>query len=199
MQRRDMPAAGVVLNEMTEWLRGERGIICLGPLGFENAYALALPRETAARLGIGTIADLAAHAPELTMGGDYEFFGRPEWAALRDEYGLRFRDEVAMDSTLMYAAARAGEVDVIAAFSTDGRLAAYDLTVLDDPRGALPPYDAVLLLGRDVADDVRAALSPLIGAIDDNAMRQANRLVDVDGRPVSEAARYLLRIVEGAP
>ena len=40
----------------------------------------------------------------------------------------------------------AGEVDVISAFSTDGRIAAYDLVLLDDPREAIPPYDAVLLL-----------------------------------------------------
>jgi osmoprotectant transport system permease protein len=191
-----MPPADVVLNEMSEWLHQERGIVCLGPLGFENAYALAMPRETAELLGLATVADLSVHAPDMAIGGDYEFFGRPEWSALRDAYGLGFRKEVAMDSTLMYSAVRAGEVDVIAAFSTDGRIAAFDLVVLDDPRNVLPPYDAVLLLADPASEDdeLRAALEPLIGAIDDEAMRQANRLVDVDGEPVSAAAEYLMQI-----
>jgi len=199
MQRDDMPAADVVLREMSAWLQRERGIICLGPLGFENAYALAMPRQTAGRLGIATVADLAAHADGMAIGGDYEFFGRPEWLALRDAYGLTFDRRVPMDSTLMYSAARAGEVDVIAAFTTDGRIAALDLVVLEDPLDVLPPYDAVLLLAAPAAGDARLlqALHPLIDAIDDRAMRQANRLVDVDGRSVTEAAASLMRVIEG--
>ena len=62
----------------------------LGDLGFENAYALAMPRKKADALGIKTIADLATHAPQMTIGGDYEFFDRPEWKAIREAYGLRF-------------------------------------------------------------------------------------------------------------
>jgi hypothetical protein len=62
----------------------------LGGLGFENAYSLAMRRERAEALGIRSIADLAAHARNLSIGGDYEFFIRPEWDAIRDTYGLAF-------------------------------------------------------------------------------------------------------------
>ena len=51
----------------------------LGPLGFENAYALAMTRKKAEALNIRSIADLAGHAGELTVAGDYEIFARPEW------------------------------------------------------------------------------------------------------------------------
>jgi len=129
------------------------------------------------------------------VGGDYEFFARPEWKAVRDRYGMAFAKRRSFDSTLMYAAVVEGNVDAIRAFSSDGRIAAFDLRVLDDPLDAFPPYDAVLLLSRAAAARGRVveALAPLAGAIDDARMREANRMVDVDGRPVREAARTLAR------
>jgi osmoprotectant transport system permease protein len=94
----------------------------------------------------------------------------------------------------MYAAVKAGEVDLITAFSTDGRLNAFGLTVLDDPRQAFPPYDAMLLLSAAARRDERlvAALREWVGAVDVETMRRANQLVDVDGRSRQEAARWLL-------
>ena len=194
MKRTDNPGAAQVLAEVTQWLDREHGITCLGALGFENAYALAMRRDHAEALGVSTIADLAAHAPRLVLGGDYEFFGRPEWPAVRDAYGLRFDDTTSFDSTLMYGAVESGDVDVISAFSTDGRIAAFDLVVLEDTRQVLPPYDAVLLLSTAAdAVGIRGVLQGLIGSIDNEAMRRANKMVDVDKRTVKDAAAFLRR------
>jgi osmoprotectant transport system permease protein len=99
-----------------------------------------------------------------------------------------------MDSTLLYAAVENGDVDVISAFSTDGRIAAFDLTLLEDTRGALPPYDAVLLVSPRLRERRPEALEILVrldGAIDAEAMREANRLVDLDGGSVADAERSL--------
>ena len=76
----------------------------------------------------------------------------------------------------MYAAVASGEVDVIAGYTSDGLIAKYDLVVLDDPKHAIPPYDAILLLAPKRADDqaLRAALQPLLGRIEYHAMREAN-------------------------
>ncbi len=194
MKRSDTPGAARVLAEVSDWLAREHGVECLGPLGFENAYAMALPRERAIELGIDDVGDLVRHAPNMTLGGDYEFFARPEWAALRDRYGLGFKDRRSFDPSLMFRAVEMGEVDVLAAFSSDGRIAAYDLVVLDEPLEVLPPYDAVLLVSARVAADpaARAALLPLIGAIDSEAMRRANMQVDVEGQTVEAAAALLV-------
>jgi len=193
MNREDRAGADEVLAEVTDWLNKEHGIACLGRLGFENTYALAVPRADAQRLGIETIDDLFRHSSEMTIGGDYEFFGRPEWQRLTDAYNLSFADTVGMDGTLMYSAVETGDIDVIAAFSTDGRIAANDLVVLDDPRGVFPPYDAVVLLGPAAAEDqaIVDALQPLIGFIDDDRMRQANMEVDVNGKAVADVASEL--------
>jgi osmoprotectant transport system permease protein len=184
-----------VRREVERWLAAEHGIRVAAALGFENAYALAVRGGQARELGLGAIGDLAPLAPSLEIGGDYEFFVRPEWKAVREAYGLRFRAQRSMDSSLMYEALARGEVDVISAFSTDGRIAALDLRVLADDRRAIPPYDALVLVGARIAreaPDVLAALGRLDGAIDADAMRRMNAAVDRDGRAPGAVAREFL-------
>lgn len=182
------------------WLARERGVRALGALGFENRYALAVPRKRAQRERLSTIADLARGSDSLRLGGDYEFFGRPEWDSLRRAYGLRPAETLSMDASFMCQAVVEGRVDAVAAFSTDGRIDAFDLKTLADPKGAIPPYEAVILLSPAIADEagVADALTPLLGAIDERAMRAANRLVDVDGASIDEAVELLFgRIFQG--
>ncbi|WP_438276452.1 glycine betaine ABC transporter substrate-binding protein [Nitrobacter sp.] len=154
----------------------QRNVTLLGELGFENAYALVMPKARADALNIHSIDDLAAHAGTMSIAGDYEFFARPEWAALKKAYGLSFHEQRQMQSNFMYAAVASGEVDVIAGYTSDGQIARYGLTVLDDSRHAIPPYDAIVLLSPRRADDpkLRAALQPLLGKIDIATMREAN-------------------------
>ncbi len=189
------PDPDIVLAEVGRELAATYGITLVGALGFENAYALAMRDETAGRLGITTVSELSAHAPALVMAGDYEFFSRPEWTALTDAYGLRFRERRSMDSSLMYSALASAQVDVISAFSTDGRIAALGLSVLSDDRRVIPPYDAVVLasarLARE-APEVIAALRPLSGTIDAETMRHLNAAVDQDGADPAAVARTFL-------
>ncbi len=194
MGRESNPGREAIMTGVRQWLADEHGIEIAARLGFENAYALAVTEETANRHGLRTIEDLTTIAPQLVFGSDYEFFGRPEWAELAAQYSLEFADLVSMDSTLMYAAVDSGEVDVITAFSTDGRIGAFGLRLLEDPRGALPPYDAVLLASpglRGREPEVIRILERLDGTIDVGAMRAANRLVDLDGGSVGAGARLL--------
>jgi osmoprotectant transport system permease protein len=153
-----------------------QNITLLGELGFENAYALVMPRRRAESLGIHSIADLASRAGAMSIAADYEFFSRPEWAGLQKAYGLSFRAQRQMQPDFMYAAVASGEVDVIAGYTSDGLIAKYDLVVLDDPRHAIPPYDAIVLLSPKRAGDqaLRAALTRLLGHIDIATMREAN-------------------------
>jgi osmoprotectant transport system permease protein len=194
MERADNPGRQLVYEGVSRWLSEEHGIDHTLRLGFENAYALAMRRDRANDLAIRTIDDLFEHAPRLRLGGDYEFFGRPEWSELSSKYGLEFQELVTMDSTLMYSAVATNDVDVITAFSTDGRIPAFDLLLLEDTRGAFPPYDALVLIGPKAMPrlpEIRGALEPLRDAIDPEAMRTANRHVDVDGGSVEEAAELL--------
>ena len=141
--------------------------MCLGTLGFENAYALAMRRDKAEKYGIRTVADLSAHASRWSIAGDLQFFGRHEWAEVKRKYNLAFAKIRPMDSTLMYEAVARGTVDVVSAYTSDGRLVAFDLVLLADPKHVFPPYDAVLLVSPQAArrPDLVEALRPLVGAI----------------------------------
>jgi osmoprotectant transport system permease protein len=199
LKRTDNPPRQVLLAQLTQALNARDHVLILGPLGFENAYALAMRRDRAQALGIHSIADLARHAPDLTLGSDLEFLSRPEWAALKSAYGLNFKAEKRYQPTFMYKAVTGGEADVISAFSSDGRIAADDLVVLSDPRQAIPPYDAVILVSPKRAADAKfvAALRPLIGAIPVEAMRKANLSVDrdQDKQTPAQAAQALAKAI----
>lgn len=190
MKRTDNPPRDQLLRELKDWLLRERKVQLIGKLGFENAYALAMRRDRAQRLGIRSIGDLAKHKGQLKFGGDFEFFARPEWHALQAQYELAPSERKQYQSTFMYKAVADGEVDVISAFSSDGRIATYDLTVLSDPKQAIPPYDAVLLVPEARARDplLLSALQPLVDAIDIEHMRKANLQVDRSDDKQSPAA-----------
>ncbi|MCR5879083.1 glycine betaine ABC transporter substrate-binding protein [Phenylobacterium sp. J367] len=193
--RTDNPGRQAVLDQLTAELEKRDGVRVMGSLGFENAYAFVMREDRARALGVASNADLARVAPQLTLGSDLEFLSRPEWKAVEAAYGLRFRQSRNYQPTFMYRALQGGEADVISAFSSDGRIAADRLVVLTDPKGAIPPYDAVVLVSPRRKDDPRllAALQPLIGAVPVEAMRAANYSVDRDVEKAvpAEAARAL--------
>jgi osmoprotectant transport system permease protein len=195
MKRDDVLDRDTVLREVGDWLQTQHGIALVAALGFENSYALAMRGSEARRLGIADLSQLAPTAPRMTIGGDYEFFARPEWRAIQSAYGLDFKDQRILDTSLMYQAAAQGEVDVISAFSTDGRIAGFDLTVLTDDRHAIPPYDAIILAGPALARDHPAALAALrglAGTIDAPRMRAMNAAVDHDHvTPEAVAVQFL--------
>jgi osmoprotectant transport system permease protein len=196
MGRGDQTASRLdVLDEVGRFLQDEHEISVVAILGFENAYALAVRESDANRLALTRIGDLTPHSPTLVMGGDYEFFARPEWRAIRETYALAFADLRTMDSTLMYQAAAQGTVDVISAFSSDGRVSAYDLVVLEDDQHAIPPYDAVVLASRRLVTEEPAvidAVKLLADRIPVERMRAMNLAVDADGEnPTVIAERFV--------
>jgi osmoprotectant transport system permease protein len=185
-----------MLVEVGRMLDEKYGILLVCPFGFENTYALAMRRQDAVRLGARRIGDLARHAKTLRVGGDYEMFQRSEWKSVTSTYGLVFAEQRSMDPSLMYDAVKTGQVDLIGAFSTDGRIAAYDLVVLEDDRGALPPYDAVILASARLRREKPAVvegLRGLCGRIDAETMRKLNREVDEQKRTPAAVAKEFLR------
>jgi osmoprotectant transport system permease protein len=196
MKRQGLPESRTaVLEGVRSYLADEHDVTVVGSLGFQNTYALAMRGDDARARGIASIGELAAQAPGLAIGGDYEFFARAEWRALQSVYGLRFREERAMDSALMYQAVASGDVDVISAYSTDGRIASLGLVLLQDDRGVIPPYEAIVLASPELARDrpeVVEAIARLAGRIDEQRMQEMNGAVDEQGRAPASVAREFL-------
>lgn len=168
----------------------------LAPLGFENTYAMSVRTEMATRLGLRTLSDAARVSNQLRAGFTADFIGLPDGLpALRSAYGLAPAAVNALAPALKYQALAAGDVDIIDAYSTDGLLDRYPLTVLADDKRVFPPYDAAALVRGGLAREqpaAVAALGELSGRIDVTRMRRLNAQVEVEGAPVAAVARAAL-------
>jgi len=171
-------------------------LVWLDPFGFNNTYALTMRRADAEQKSISSISDLAPVAGQLSAGWTSEFSERPDgYPGLADRYGFRFGTVRDLDASLMYQAVADGEVDVISAFATDGRIAAFDLKPLEDDRGFFPPYYAAPVVRSATLEEhpeLRGILNQLAGRISDAAMQQLNFEVDQNQRSPAEVAREFL-------
>lgn len=168
------------------------------PFGFNNTFAIAVRRETAEKYNLKKISDLVPYASKWTIAVDQTFKERvgDGYYDFARAYGLKFRRVASMDYGLMYRALASGSVDVAVAYSTDGRIDALDLVVLEDDKHFFPPYDASLVIRKEVVEKypiIDEIVKPLIGTISDADMQRVNRWVDVDGMSPREAARRFLK------
>ncbi|GAB5488843.1 MAG: glycine betaine ABC transporter substrate-binding protein [Parasphingorhabdus sp.] len=200
MKRTDAPPTEKMLREIGQWADREHGVTMMGALGFENTYAFAVRPEDAETKNLKTLDDLARVSPGFTFGTDLEFLERPEWQMVKEAYPLRFKEERSFNPTFMYPALASGEADVISAFSSDGRIAANGFVVLDDEKGAVPSYEALLMVSTDSAQDEKlvSTIRPLVGAISVEKMREANYMVDreSDKKTPHQAAAWLNEQIE---
>ena len=169
----------------------------LSPLGFNNTYAITVRETDAQAKNWQTVSDLEGEASSLTAGFTAEFVERPDgYPGLKREYGYQFGSVRELDAGLMYKALAAGEVDVICAFATDGRIAAYSLVPLEDDKRFFPPYFAAPVVRSAVLQahpELREALNGLAGKLDDSQMQKLNYEVDEKKRSPADVAREFLQ------
>ncbi len=172
------------------------GLTWLEPWGFNNTYALALRGDQATELGVVTISDLLDHDQDLVFGGTQEFLVREDGlVGLQEVYGVEFEDAIGFDPGLVYGAIESGDVDVISAFATDGRIPSLGLTLLEDDLGFFPPYYAAPVVSQEILDEspeVADILNQLSGMIDDQTMADLNFQVDDGGMEAIDVARAFL-------
>lgn len=188
--------AQMVYDIVAEAYPEDFGAEWLEPWGFNNTYALAMRRDHAEELGVTTISDLIDHAGDLTIGATQEAVVREDGIpGLEATYGISFGDVVGLDPGLMYSAVDNGEVDVITAFATDGRIESMDLFLLEDDLQFYPPYYAAPVVRQDLleaAPNVRDILNSVAGKLDDARMAGLNFQVDEDGEEFSDVAAGFL-------
>ena len=173
------------------------GIRWLKPFGFNNTYAITVRADDAKNKGWKRISNLKMEAPNLRAGFTAEFAERPDgYPGLRKAYGLNFGKTCDLDPSLMYQAVSKGEVDVICAFATDGRIASYNLKSLEDDRNFFPPYYAAPIIREKTMQkhpEVGNVLSLIGGLIDDANMQRLNFEVDGNGQSPTDVAKRFLR------
>jgi osmoprotectant transport system substrate-binding protein len=158
--------------------------------------------KQADKLGIETIGDLKQRVREkgdLTLAVNSEFAGRPDGLpGLQQSYDFRFsRANVKrMQTGLIYSALKEGEVDVGVVFATDGRIAAFDFTVLDDNKNFFPNYALTPVVRKETLEQypkLEEHLNELGSRLDDETMRELNKRVDVEKKTVETVATEFLK------
>jgi osmoprotectant transport system permease protein len=134
---------------------------------------------------------------KLLAGFAHEFIGRADgYPGLVQKYGLRISTAL-IDQNLMYEAVYRGKVDVISGYSTDGRIKAFDLRVLDDDRLAFPPYQAAPVVRQATLDrhpELALVLEKLAGKISDSVMTEMNYRADyLHESPQQVAKDFLIK------
>lgn len=169
----------------------------MDPLGIDDTFAMVIagPRARAAHLE--TLSD-AARQPGWALGVGYEFEQRQDGlAALDKTYAMKWQGAPkTMDLGLLYQALEKGQVDMIAANSTDGLLSKLDVKVLADDRRAFPPYQVSIAVREDSLRRIpglHEALAELSGKFTDPKMRELNYRVDGEHKAASQVAAEFLK------
>ncbi|MBW1782755.1 MAG: ABC transporter permease subunit [Deltaproteobacteria bacterium] len=184
------------LSHVRKAYRKRFNVQWLQPFGFNNTYAMTVRKEDALHHQWHTVSDLEDPAPQLRAGFTAEFAERPDgYPGLSRIYNLPFSEIKDLDPAIMYQAMANKEVDVICAFATDGRIAAYGLTPLEDDRGFFPPYQAAPVVRQQCLTahpEVRDALFLLEGILDNATMQRLNFQVDgMKMSPAEVASKFL--------
>ncbi|RIL88323.1 osmoprotectant ABC transporter substrate-binding protein, partial [Staphylococcus equorum] len=165
--------------------------------GFDNTFALMVTQETAKKYHLEKVSDLKKYAPNLRLGMDTTWENREVdgYPAFQRKYGFKFGENRPMQIGLVYDALENGSLDVAVGYSTDGRIAAYNLKVLKDDEHLFPPYDASPLASDKLLKE-RPELKPIIqkleGKISTKEMQNLNYQADGEGQePAIVAQKFL--------
>ena len=171
-----------------------RGLSLLSPLGFNNTYAIAVRKEVAEEFSLERISQLTDYL-DLRVVVSHEFLEREDgWPGMRRVYGFDWIPE-GIEHGLAYQAMADGSIDITDAYSTDGELQRYDLTVLADDKAFFPTYLAIPLIRDDLSLRAQAAIEDLAGTLDDSSMASLNASVVFEGEDFASAARNHLRSI----
>ena len=151
--------------------------------GFDNTYVFLVRKDTAEKYQLKTVSDLQKHAGELVAGVDTAWITREGdgYDGFQEEYGFSFSRILPMQIGLVYDAVSAGKMDIVLGYSTDGRIASYDLVMLEDDRHFFPPYDAAPIIDDQLIakePKLKEAIAKLAGTIDTKEMQRLNYQAD---------------------
>ncbi|TKD68717.1 glycine betaine ABC transporter substrate-binding protein [Pseudalkalibacillus hwajinpoensis] len=190
-------SADEIFKRVKKGYKDEYNLVWLEPLGFENGYTLALTEETNEGLNAETFSDLIAKSEQMVFGAPHAFYEREDgYETLVNAYGFNFKGTESLDPNIMYDALNEGEVDVIPAFTTDGRIARFNLVTTKDDKQFFPPYYAAPVVRQEVLDshpDLEKVVNEFAGNISEEEMAEMNAKVDMDGKEPEDVAVEFLK------
>lgn len=161
------------------------------PYGFNNSYALVCRNELSEQQNIHTLSDLKNH-PSLRIALSYEFLKRQDgWDNLKAAYSFP-QQAVGLEHGLAYQALTQQKIDITDAYSTDGEIPKYNLTVLQDDQHFFPTYQATSLYSKNIDPRIKQILARLNGKISEANMQAMNALVLYQKKTFADVASQFL-------
>lgn len=189
-----------VYQTIKKEMKEKYDIEVLKQMSFNNTYALAVTKSTAKKYNLKTISDLEKVSKELIIAPTLEFINREDGLpGLEKKYGLTFKDTIGIDGSPRYTAIQNNNAQVIDAFTTDGLLKKFDLTVLEDDKNFFPPYYAIPLVRKDILEkypEIEEVLNELGQYLTDEVMQDLNYQVDELGKNPEKVATDFLNMID---
>ncbi len=170
---------------------------------FNDTYGFASsPELTDANGGafdMQSMADYLAANPDATLCLESEFPSRPDGLILFENatgYDVPDSQIEILDTGIIYTETASNDCDFGEIFTTDGRIPALGLTVVEDP-GVMILYNVSMTIRDDkfqeASDDFQAVADAVLAPLDNDLMQELNRQVNEDGDdPADVARRYLI-------
>ncbi|MCH3954783.1 MAG: ABC transporter permease subunit [Eubacterium sp.] len=200
---KDVPENMALYDYVNRQSKQRYGISMTGKVGFNNTYAIAVPKRIAEKYHLKTISDLVPVADKLTFGAEHEFFtheGSAKYYPFVKYYGLKFKSYKAVDESLKYNAIEHGAFQITEVYATDGLNKKAGLVILKDDRHFFPEYngsyyvkDSTYKRFQKKAPELKEVLQELNGKISTEDMQNMTYQVDVKGKTPDEVAEKFLK------
>lgn len=184
-------------NIVSQYYKNNKNIIWLKPFGYNNTYTITVRSDAADELGLKKISDLKPYAKDMVLSCTHEFAERPDgYPGLAELYGIEFGNVKSLDPGLTYAAVRDNKADACDAFSTDGRIIAFNLRSLEDDMKFFPDYSCAPIVRKETLDkhpEIADALGKLKGKLTQETMQMLNAKVDLEKQDAKQVALEWLK------
>jgi len=153
----------------------------------EDKDAVVVTKETATKLNVKTIADLAPQCGTLTFGGPPEFQTRADGIpGIKAKYNCTFKEYKSLDAggPLTVGALKRGEVQAADIFTTDASIPANDFVILGDPQNNFAAQNVVPLINKAKAtDQVKQVLNAVSAKLTTDGLTKLNAEASSDAKP----------------
>ncbi len=180
----------------------QNNIVWLTPAPANNTWAISVLQSLAVDEGLTTLDDLAGY---LEKGGYFKIACSEEFVtspaalpAFQDAYGFELDESQLLTlaggntaQTQQAAAQGIDGVNAAMAYGTDGSLAALNLVILEDPRGAQPVYEPAPIVRGEIYEaypEIADILSPAFESLNLETLQILNARIALEGERAADVA-----------
>ena len=174
------------------------GLTAFPPTPFTSSNEVGTTKQTADKLGLTKISDLASKGKSLTLYGSPECRTRRDCLlGLQQVYGLKFKKFVPINLDQRHEVLKSGQADLSIVFTTDPQIKRDNEVLLEDDKHMFPPYNSTFLVTDKVASKAGPDLAKTIDLVNQrltaDVMQELNARVDLDKDTPAEAAQAYLK------